>query len=95
MRYARCMQSWVNQIFVFWPESLHWMIVPWGWLCILIGGAFITLISIGVVRHVALSKPIIDRASGLPASPRLVIFSSVLFLGVGGLLLSLGVEIAN
>lgn len=89
------MQSWVDQIFVFWPESLAWMIVPWGWLCILIGGSFISLISLGLVRHVALSKPMIDRASGLPASPRLVIFTSVLFLGVGSLLLSLGFEIVN
>ncbi len=89
------MESYVHQIYEFWPENLHWLIVPWGWLCIWVGSVFIALIGTGIVRNLALGKPMIDRATGQPASKKLVVYLSVTFLSAGAILLWVGVEIVR
>lgn len=89
------MQSFVDSIYQSWPESLHWLIVPWGWLCVLIGSVFILLIGSGLFRHFARGKPMINGSTGQSASNGLVIYATVLFVGIGVALIWLGSDIVR
>ncbi len=80
----------LNWVFHFWPERLHWLIIPWAWGAMIIGMALVALAGAAAVSHFGFGIPIADRSSGEPATTNQLIVTTFALGGGGAFFAVLG-----